>query len=67
MQNVLDSLYKDVQQAHAVGILGQNDVLKVKLRKTHLPVRKLNWKTYFPVQNGFSQGSWKKGGFTGWI
>jgi outer membrane protein TolC len=41
MQNVLDSLYKDVQQAHAVGILGQNDVLKVKLQKNTLASQKI--------------------------
>ncbi len=39
MQQALDSLYKDVQQAQKAGILGQNEVLKVKLQKNTLSTR----------------------------
>lgn len=36
MQNVLDSLYKDVTKAKEAGVLGQNDVLKVVLQRNDL-------------------------------
>jgi len=39
MQQVLDSLYKDVQQAVNAGILGQNEVLKVKLQQHTLSTK----------------------------
>lgn len=39
MQQVLDSLYKDIQQAEKAGIVGQNEVLKVKLQQNTLRTR----------------------------
>lgn len=39
MQQVLDSLYKDVQQAVNAGVLGQNEVLKVKLQQHTLSTK----------------------------
>lgn len=39
MQQVLDSLYKDVHQAVNAGVLGQNEVLKVKLQQHTLSTK----------------------------
>jgi outer membrane protein TolC len=39
MKNVLDSVEKDVQQAYNAGILGRNEVLKVKLQKNTLTTK----------------------------
>jgi outer membrane protein len=39
MKNVLDSVEKDVEQAYNAGILGRNEVLKVKLQKNTLTTK----------------------------
>ena len=48
MKQVLDSLHKDVQRAHEAGILGQNEVLKVKLQQNTLSTKSVE------LENGIS-------------
>ncbi len=48
MQNVLDSLYKDVTRGKEAGVLGQNDVLKVVLQRNKLKSQNVE------LENGIS-------------